>query len=100
MRRDGARIILNISSSPFWREKRALRAEMLGVIAKRHKAFVAMVNQVGGNDSLIFDGSSLAIAPGGEHTSRRGRSFAEDLILFDTGKAPDLAKEPRGTEDG
>jgi len=76
------RIILNISASPFWRGKRVLRAEMLSSIAKRHSAFVAMVNQVGGNDSLIFDGTSLAIAPGGEIVAQ-GKSFAEDLILFD-----------------
>jgi NAD+ synthase (glutamine-hydrolysing) len=79
----GPRIILNISSSPYWREKRALRAEMLCAIAKRHNAFVAMVNQVGGNDSLIFDGTSLVIAPTGSIVAQ-GRSFAEDLIIFDT----------------
>ena len=86
------RIILNISASPFWGEKRSLRAEMLCAIAKRHNAFVAMVNQVGGNDSLIFDGTSLAIAPTGEIVAQ-GRSFAEDLILFDACK-PAAAVKP------
>jgi NAD+ synthase (glutamine-hydrolysing) len=81
----GSRIILNISSSPFWRGKRALRAEMLSAIAKRHNAFVAMVNQVGGNDSLVFDGTSLVIAPGGEVIAQ-GSSFVEDLLVFDTDK--------------
>ena len=79
------RIILNISSSPFWRGKRALRREMLSAIAKRHNAFVAMVNQVGGNDSLIFDGTSLAIVPGGAVIAQ-GRSFVEDLVVFDACK--------------
>ena len=79
------RIILNISSSPFWRGKRALRVSMLAAIAKRHNAFVAMVNQVGGNDSLIFDGTSLAIAPTGSIVAQ-GRSFEEDLIVFDACK--------------
>ena len=60
----GARVILNISASPFWQGKRALRAEMLGALARRHGAYVAMVNQVGGNDSLLFDGSSVVVGPG------------------------------------
>ena len=55
------RIILNISASPFWRGKREVRRKMLEALARRHGAFVVMVNQVGGNDSLVFDGSSLAL---------------------------------------
>ncbi|HXB62613.1 MAG TPA: NAD+ synthase [Acidobacteriaceae bacterium] len=90
------RVILNISSSPYWRDKRSLRAEMLCAIAKRHNAFVAMVNQVGGNDSLIFDGTSLAIAPSGKIVAQ-GKSFAEDLILFDTSAL--VAAEPRIQKD-
>jgi NAD+ synthetase len=42
-----------------------------------------MVNQVGGNDSLVFDGSSLVIAPDGQVIAR-GKSFEEDLIYFDS----------------
>src|SRR5438876_9523172 len=56
---------------------------MLGAIAERHGAYVAMVNQVGGNDSLVFDGSSVVIRPDGEVVAR-GASFAEDLVVFDT----------------
>ena len=77
------RIILNISASPYWKDKRGVREEMLGALARRHNATVAMVNQVGGNDSLIFDGSSLVLAPDGR-VRARARSFAEDLVLFDT----------------
>ena len=77
------RIILNISASPFWQGKRAVRRDMLGALAREHRAFVAMCNQVGGNDSLIFDGSSLALNPQGEVIAQAA-SFAEDLILFDT----------------
>jgi NAD+ synthase/NAD+ synthase (glutamine-hydrolysing) len=64
--RSGGSIILNISASPYWRDKRETRREMLAAIAKRHHAPVLMVNQVGGNDSLIFDGSSLALNCDGE----------------------------------
>ncbi|MDQ2833071.1 MAG: NAD+ synthase [Acidobacteriota bacterium] len=77
------RIILNISASPFWQGKCATRQSMLSALAQRHGAFVAMANQVGGNDSLVFDGSSLAIRPDGQ-VIKRGASFVEDLIFFDT----------------
>ena len=77
------RLILNISASPFWCGKRLLRRDMLAAIARRHRAFVVMVNQVGGNDSLVFDGSSLVLAPNGEVVAEAA-SFREDLILFDT----------------
>jgi NAD+ synthase (glutamine-hydrolysing) len=77
------RIILNISASPFWCGKRDLRRNMLAAIARRHSAFVAMVNQVGGNDSLVFDGSSLVIAPNGEVVAQAA-SFTDDLVVFDT----------------
>ena len=76
-------IIINISASPYWRNKRKVRFEMLAAIAKRHRVPVIMVNQVGGNDSLIFDGSSLAIGPDGELIAR-AHAFEEDLILVDT----------------
>ena len=55
------RMILNISASPFWRGKREVRRSMLAALAKRHGAYVVMVNQVGGNDSLVFDGSSMVL---------------------------------------
>jgi NAD+ synthase (glutamine-hydrolysing) len=77
------RIIVNISASPYWREKTQVRQKMLAALAERHGAFVVMVNQVGGNDSLIFDGSSLVIRPDGEVVAQAA-SFAEDLVIFDT----------------
>jgi NAD+ synthase (glutamine-hydrolysing) len=77
------RVILNISASPFWCGKRDLRRNMLAAIARRHRAFVVMVNQVGGNDSLIFDGSSLALSPTGE-VAAQAASFEEDLVFIDT----------------
>jgi NAD+ synthase (glutamine-hydrolysing) len=77
------RIILNISASPYWQGKLQVRQKMLVALAERHGAFVAMVNQVGGNDGLVFDGSSLVVGPKGRVLAR-GASFAEDLVLFDT----------------
>jgi NAD+ synthetase len=63
--------------------KREFRRKMLASIASNHKVPVVMVNQVGGNDSLIFDGSSLVINPAGEVIAQ-GKSFEEDLIFFDS----------------
>ena len=77
------RVIVNISASPYWQGKRTVRREMLGALARRHGAFVAMTNLVGGNDSLIFDGSSLAVGPDGEMVVQAA-SFAEDLVVFET----------------
>jgi NAD+ synthase (glutamine-hydrolysing) len=77
------RIILNISASPYWQGKPQVRQSMLAAIAERHGAYVAMVNQVGGNDSLVFDGSSVVIGPDGGVVARAA-SFAEDLVVFDT----------------
>jgi len=78
----GGNFVLNISASPFWVGKREFRREMLATIARNYKVPVVMVNQVGGNDSLIFDGSSLVIGPQGSVIAQ-GKSFEEDLIYFD-----------------
>ncbi len=77
------RIILNISASPYWQGKQQVRLEMLRALAQRHGAYIAMLNQVGGNDSLVFDGASLVLRPDGQ-VMARGASFAEDLVVFDT----------------
>jgi len=83
--RIGGNLVLNISASPFWLGKRELRRDMLASIARNQKVPVAMVNQVGGNDSLVFDGSSLVIAPDGQVVAQ-AKSFAEDLIYVDSEK--------------
>jgi NAD+ synthase (glutamine-hydrolysing) len=79
----GGNFVLNISASPFWAGKRELRQEMLATIARNDRVPVAFVNQVGGNDSLVFDGSSLVFDREGKIVAR-GKSFEEDLIFFDS----------------
>jgi NAD+ synthase/NAD+ synthase (glutamine-hydrolysing) len=79
----GGNFVLNISASPFWIGKRELRRDMLASIARQHKVPVVLVNQIGGNDSLVFDGSSLVLNREG-HVIAQGRSFEEDLIYFDS----------------
>jgi len=80
--RAGGNFVVNISASPFWVGKRELRRKMLQAIAREYKAPVVMVNQIGGNDQLIFDGSSLVIGPEGSVIAQ-AKSFEEDLIFFD-----------------
>ena len=79
----GGKVLLNISASPFYLRKRELRHDMLAAIATNHRVPVAMVNQIGGNDSLVFDGSSIVLGPDGNIIAQ-AKSFEEDLICFDT----------------
>jgi len=81
--RGGADFLINISASPYSTGKIPLRQEMLGAIAREYKIPVVLVNQVGGNDSLIFDGCSMAV---GEDGTLRARAacFEEDLLVVDT----------------
>ena len=78
----GADLVLNISASPYYRGKPHLRRKMLESVATAHDCVVAMVNQVGGNDSLIFDGNSFVLGPDGELLGQ-ARAFEEDLLLVD-----------------
>jgi NAD+ synthase (glutamine-hydrolysing) len=81
--RQGTTVLLNISASPYTLDKRALRLEMLRSIALNHKLPVVYVNQFGGNDSLIFDGASIALTADGK-VAAQAKAFEEDLVLFDT----------------
>ena len=79
----GSTLILNLSSSPYTLGKRGLRHDMLRAVAQDRGVPVAYVNQVGGNDSLIFDGSSVAFMPDGR-VAALAKSFDEDLVFFDS----------------
>src|SRR5215472_6797511 len=79
----GSTVLLNISASPYTIDKRTLRFEMLRSIAVHHKRPIVYVNQVGGDDSLIFDGGSMVVAPDGK-VAAQAYAFAEDLVFFDT----------------
>jgi NAD+ synthase/NAD+ synthase (glutamine-hydrolysing) len=86
----GSTLLLNVSSSPYTAGKRALRFDMLRATARQHGLPFVYVNQVGGNDSLVFDGSSVAFRPDGT-IAAQAKSFEEDLVLFDTaGGAGDI----------
>ncbi|HKT69885.1 MAG TPA: NAD+ synthase, partial [Terriglobales bacterium] len=94
----GGNFLLNISASPFWVGKREFRQKMLGTVAHNDKVPVVMVNLVGGNDSLVFDGSSFVLAPDGRVVAQ-GKSFEEDLIFFDPDAlAGDLHEQIEGED--
>ncbi len=84
----GARIVVNMAASPFQSGKAARREELFKRQADRSGATIVYVNQVGGNDELVFDGASCVVSPGGEVIARAA-SFEEDLLVVDVpGQAP------------
>ena len=85
----GVDLMVNVSASPYHMGKRAFRLEMLRAAAVRHGVPTAFVNQVGGNDQLVFDGSSFAIDARGA-VRARAKSFREDLVCWDTDGDGDL----------
>jgi len=82
----GAQAIVNLSASPFTVGKQALREEMLGHMARKYRLPIAIVNQAGGNDELIFDGHSAAFDERGRMFAR-ARGFAGDVILVDLARS-------------
>ncbi len=83
--RSGARVLLVPSASPFVLGKGARHREILARHATRHGVFVASINQVGGNDDLIFDGHSAVLSPGGKLVAA-SPGFQTDLLIADVGK--------------
>jgi NAD+ synthase (glutamine-hydrolysing) len=84
----GAGLVVNVSASPYAVHKPALRERMLAASARGHGVPIAYVNQVGGNDALVFDGGSLIVAPDGRVVAR-APLFVEALLVADlAGGAP------------
>ena len=80
--RQGAELVVAISASPFEQRKIQLREAMIGDAARRHRVSFVFCNLVGGNDELVFDGASFAVAPSGAIGPRLAR-FAEDFACVD-----------------
>ncbi len=78
----GAEMIVNINGSPFEMEKRKTREQLVTSAANRNRAFVAYVNQVGGQDELVFDGGSMVAGPDGTLLASSPQ-FEEDLLIID-----------------
>jgi len=85
--RGGAQLVLNINASPYSRHRRAERLSMLqGRVAEAGCA-IAYVNQVGGQDELVFDGASLVVAADGSLIAAAAQ-FAEQLLVVDVPVEP------------
>lgn len=79
---EGSRVIINLSASPFTAGKQQHREAMLAGLACKYNVPVLYVNQVGGNDDLVFDGRSCAFGPDGRLVAR-GKGFQEDIVTAD-----------------
>ena len=78
----GAQVILNLNASPFHADKSRYRERMISTRAADNTVAVVYVNQVGGQDELVFDGNSLVVDAEGA-TVARGASMAPDLLIAD-----------------
>ena len=92
----GAELLVNASASPFVMGKHAFRLELFAAQAKRFGKPIVYVNQVGGNDELVFDGNSVVIDGSGKVIAS-GKAFTEDLLIAEV-EIPKLKKanEPVG----
>jgi NAD+ synthase (glutamine-hydrolysing) len=86
----GAKAIINLSASPFTAGKQKHREAMLSDLAKKHRVPFFYVNQVGGNDDLVFDGRSCVFDGNGRLVAR-ARGFEEDQIVADMANQADGA---------
>ncbi len=86
----GADAIVHVSASPFTLRKLKLRPRMLARVAAHHRRPFLFVNQVGGNDELLFDGGSTVFGPDGTVWAR-ARAFEEDILVCDLAPGGPLA---------
>jgi NAD+ synthase (glutamine-hydrolysing) len=82
----GASIILNLNASPYAQGKRAEREHWAAVHASATGAWLVYVNQVGGQDEVVFDGDSFVMAPDGTVTARLAQ-FRADAAIVEVGGA-------------
>lgn len=95
----GAELIVNLSASPFHLGKPAIRREMMMALAREHQRSICYCNAVGGNDQLIFDGSSLAVNRDGQLLAQMpGFVEAESIVETESG-TPVTADDPQRPAD-
>ena len=99
----GVDAIVHMAAVPFSKGVQRLSEQMLSHVAARHHVHLFSVNMVGGNDSRVYNGQSLAFDPTGQILAR-GKAFAEDVLLVDTRAAaascirvPPACPKPSGT---
>jgi NAD+ synthetase len=91
-------LLINIAASPFQIDKTAFKTELFAALCRKHRVPLLYVNQVGGQDSLLFDGQSLAMDAQGRVIAR-ARAFREEMLIVDTetlgaGETPTTEPEP------
>ena len=90
----GIDVLINVSASPFAVNKQVRREGLLRRHTQRHRVPFVFVNEVGGNDDLVFDGNSLVLDAAGHRVSQL-KGFASDLQIVDLDRLPEpLATEP------
>lgn len=101
MMRFGPDFVVNIAASPFAAGRMEVKKQIFINKAQKHALPVLMVNQVGGNTELIFEGGSLALADDGT-IQQQLTLFEEDLALLDTDDliTNDIGAENRNTDSG
>jgi len=87
-----ADVLINISSSPYFKGKGKTRENMIRQRARQYKAHVVYANLVGGQDELVFDGHSLVVAPDGTFIAK-GNAFEEEMIYADLKIHPKSTKQ-------
>ncbi len=88
-----ATLIVNLSASPYFMEKEEIRFRLIRGHALEHRLPFILVNQVGGNDELLFDGRSMAVDASGNMTALLP-AFEESVLLLDTSKRGNIAYVP------
>lgn len=95
---EGAEVLVNMSASPFVIGKHGQRLDLVRAQAVKYRRPVIYVNQVGGNDELVFDGASFAMDAEGRLTALLA-AFKEDLQVVDVPEGPPLGTPPAPPED-
>jgi NAD+ synthase (glutamine-hydrolysing) len=94
-----ADVLLNLSASPFAVGKQDVREQMLASLARKHQVSVVYVNQVGGNDDLLFDGRSVIITPDG-NLRARAKAFEPDVLAVNLeAEGEAIAPQPASPEE-
>jgi len=94
----GAELVVNLNASPYYAGRLEERERMLGTRAADASCALVYVNQIGGQDELVFDGASLVIDASGAVLARAPQ-FAEDVMVVDLDVRPSFRKrllDPRG----
>jgi NAD+ synthase len=85
---NGARILLCPNGSPYWRNKQSVRKRLVRDRVREDNVPMLYLNQVGGQDELVYDGASFAIEPGGRLVLQ-GKSFEPELLFSNWARTPD-----------